>query len=290
MIHILSRRVHLSFVGIIASVLCASVAHAADSTDHAITIERQPWSFSGFTGHFDHAQLQRGFQVYKEVCSTCHGLKRIAFRNLVEEGGPEFPEANVKALAAKWPNKPLELNDAGEAVERPARMSDGILGPHRNEKQARAAFRGALPPDLSLITKARNVESHASFYVHPFLMLADVATGYQEGGVDYLYALLTGYRDAPADRPVSAGMFYNEAYPGHQIAMLPPLAKDRFVKYQDGSGSLEQNARDVTAFLAWAGDPHLEHRKRLGWQVMLYLLVTAVLIYIAKQRIWAREH
>lgn len=266
------------------------VASAAASSGET-HIERQAWPFGGIFGQYDRAQLQRGFQVYKEVCSACHGLKRVYFRNLVEEGGPQFPEEAVKALAAEWPYQPIDgPNDDGKMFERPAKLSDPILGPYRNDQEARAAQNGALPPDLSVIAKARNVETVAPWYTHPFLMLRDVLIGYQEGGADYLYALLNGYADAPADVKLAEGMNYNTAFPGHQIAMPAPLSKDNFVKYQDGSGSLEQNARDVTAFLAWAGDPSLDSRKSTGWQVILYLIVTTVLLYFGKRRVWASAH
>ncbi|MBA4173491.1 MAG: cytochrome c1 [Hyphomicrobium sp.] len=254
-----------------------------------ILIDKQQWPFAGFRGQFDAGQLQRGFQVYQENCSSCHGLKRLSFRNLVQPGGPEFPENSVKSLAAGWPNKITDgPNDKGKMFERPAKLSDPILGPHKNEAEARDAFNGALPPDFSVIAKARGIEPTAPWYTHIFLMMRDIATGYQEGGPDYIYALLTGYKNAPKDFNLSDGMSYNAAFPGHQIAMVPPLAKDNFVKYQDGKGSLEQNAKDVSAFLAWAADPSLNERKRIGWQVMLYLLVTTVLLFLAKKRIWSR--
>ncbi len=254
-----------------------------------ILIDKQQWPFAGFRGQFDAGQLQRGFQVYQENCSSCHGLKRLSFRNLVQPGGPEFPENSVKSLAAGWPNKITDgPNDKGKMFERPAKLSDPILGPHKNEAEARDAFNGALPPDFSVIAKARGIEPTAPWYTHIFLMIRDIATGYQEGGPDYIYAVLTGYKNAPKDFSLSDGMSYNAAFPGHQIAMVPPLAKDNFVKYQDGKGSLEQNAKDVSAFLAWAADPSLNERKRIGWQVMLYLLVTTVLLFLAKKRIWSR--
>ncbi len=306
----------------LTGVACPGLVHAAGGERH---IERQDWPFAGFLGQFDKARLQRGFQVYQEKCSVCHGLKRLSFRNLAEEGGPEFPEEAVKALAVSWAMKPLTLDDAGKTVERVPTLADPILGPYRNEKEARAAHGGALPPDLSVIAKARSAETQALFYVHPFLILRDIATGYQEGGADYLYALLTGYGPVPKYVPIPEGrllplaqgtsdgktvacagvaegegeapdvcippvkdMHYNAAFPGHQIAMPPPLSGDNFVTYQDGSGSLDENARDVTSFLAWAADPHLDARKQIGWQVMLYLLVTTVLLYLAKRRVWKR--
>lgn len=262
---------------------------AAAAGGEPILIDKQVWPFAGFTGQYDKAQLQRGFQVYQENCSACHGLKRLSFRNLVQPGGPEFPEEAVKALAAAWPNKITDgPDDQGKMFERPAKLSDPMLGPHKNEQEARSVFNGALPPDLSVIAKARTIEPNAPWYTHIFLMARDILTGYQEAGPDYIYALLTGYQEPPKGVKLGDGMSYNAVYPGHQIAMVQPLAQDNFIKYQDGTGSLDANARDVTAFLAWAADPSLNARKRIGWQVMLYLLVTTLLLYLAKKRIWAR--
>jgi ubiquinol-cytochrome c reductase cytochrome c1 subunit len=267
-------------------------ACAADEGGEEHAIARQDWSFGGFTGQYDQAQLQRGFQVYQQVCTACHGLKRVRFRNLAEPGGPEFPEAAVKALAAAWPYQISgELDDQGNPVDRLPGLADQIIGPYKNDKQARAAQNGALPPDLSLIAKARTVESHAGWYSQWFYMLRDIVIGYQEGGTDYLHALLTGYQEPPAGMQMTDGMYYNVAFPGNQLAMPPPLAKDNFVEYQPESGykgSLEQNAHDVTAFLAWAADPNLNARKQLGWQVLLYLFITTVLLYLVKKRIWSR--
>ena len=270
---------------------------AAAASD-APQIERNKWSFAGFRGHFDQAQLQRGFQVYKDVCAACHALKRINFRNLAEAGGPGFPEESVKALAATWPNQIFDgPNDQGliatrrgELIKRPARLSDPILGPYDNDQAARAAQNGALPPDLSLITKARTVEYNGSLVAHPFHMLKDIANGYQEGGADYVYALLTGYANKPANLKLTDGMSYNRVFPGEQIAMIPPLV-DGQVKYQDGTPTtVKQYAADVTAFLAWAGDPKLEERKSTGLLVMIYLLITSVLLYFAKKRLWSGLH
>ncbi|MEQ1710073.1 MAG: cytochrome c1 [Hyphomicrobium sp.] len=284
-----SVRAALGAVALSCSVaLLAPQPASAAGGDH-ISIAKQAWSFAGFGGQYDKEQLQRGFQVYQEVCKACHGMKRLAFRNLVQPGGPEFPEDSVKALAAAWDNKITDgPNDKGKMFERPAKLSDPILGPHKNEAEARDAFNGALPPDLSIIVKARTIEPTAPWYTHIFLMARDILTGYQEAGADYLYALLTGYKDAPAGVQLGDGMSYNAAFPGHQIAMVAPLSADNFVKYQDGKGSLDASARDVTAFLAWAADPSLNARKRIGWQVMLYLLVTTLLLYLAKKRVWAR--
>ena len=315
-----------------ATLLAATQAHAAGGGIH---IDRQDWSFSGPLGQFDQAQLQRGFQVYQNVCAACHSINRVRFRNLVEKGGPAFPEEAVKALAADWANEVEDgPNDDGEMFTRPPRLSDAIPGPYKNEKQARAAQNGAYPPDLSLIARARTTDYTGPVWYHPIHMLKDVVTAYQEGGVDYLYALLTGYRDelpaysrndkgklvaiseddaagatniercanvthAPGDGKdvcdaLQEGMSYNAAFPGHQIAMTQPLS-DEAVEYKRDANdepvvpeTTAQHARDVTAFLAWAADPSHDQRKRTGWLVMLYLLITTVLLYFAKKAIWSR--
>lgn len=310
------------------AVIAVGGAAPAFAAGDAIEIPRQKWSFSGPGGHFDKNQLQRGFQVYKEVCASCHGLGLIAFRNLVQKGGPEFPEAGVRALAATY--KVDELNEEGKVVQRPARLSDRIPKPYKNEAEARSIHNGAYPPDLSLIAKGRSVAYTGPIWYHPISMLRDVFTGYQEGGADYLKALLVGYKDdAPAYRrdgsklvpveesnvrrgdksilrcvavekgtagkpdtctPMADGMHYNSYFPGHQIGMAKPLS-DGQVKYGDGTPATVANyATDVSAFLAWTADPHHDQRKNLGWQVMLYLLITSILLYVAKKRIWREVH
>ncbi len=189
-----------------AAAVLLSLLTPVSAAGDAPVIERRSWSFGGVNGKFDRAQLQRGFQIYKDVCAGCHGLKRVYFRNLSEPGGPEFPVEAVKALAASWPNQIFDgPNDSGEIadrrgriIKRPALLSDPILGPYDNDK-ASAANNGALPPDLSLITKARTgaAEFHGPFWAHPLSMIKDMATGYQEGGADYVYAILTGYGTPP---------------------------------------------------------------------------------------------
>jgi cytochrome c1 len=283
----MNKRFSQALAGIVAALVVVPTVALGEESGHP-EIARQAWAFSGFTGQFDRAQLQRGFQVYKEVCSSCHGLKRVAFRNLVQPGGPEFPEDSVKALAAEWPNKITDgPNDEGKMFERPALLSDPILGPYKNDQEARAAQNGALPPDLSLITRARGVERNPPWYIHPFLMLGDIFKSYQEGGADYLYALLMGFSEPPASFHLADGKFYNHAFPGHQISMPPPLSEGS-VTYQDGTPpTVENYARDVTAFLSWTADPSFDQRKRIGWQVILYLIVTTILLYVGKKRIWS---
>lgn len=295
MIKTLTKSLGLAALASIAGVLTIGQVQAAGG--EAPHIEHEHWSYGGIFGRYDQAQLQRGFRVYKEVCSACHGLKRVYFRNLTEPGGPEFGVEAVKTLAAEWPNQVTDgPNDDGAMFQRPARLSDTILGPYKNDKEARAAQNGALPPDLSLITRGRNTHNDARWPMHVLLMARDVFTGYQEGGSNYLHALLTGYHEAPAGYTLADGMNYNVAFPGHQIAM-PNVLDGGPVNYADGqekydgpAASQEQNARDVTAFLAWAADPSLNERKRIGWVVMLYLLLTTVLLYIGKRRLWSKFH
>ena len=281
------RRASLAVAAAAMLALLPADAMAAEGGAH---IERQKWSFAGFAGKFDQAQLQRGYQVYKEVCAACHGMKRVAFRNLVEKGGPGFPEESVKALAAtfKIDDGP---NDQGKMFQRPGKLSDALPSPFRNEQEARSIHNGAYPPDLSNIAKARAVAADAPWYTHIFLMLRDMTVGYQEGGVDYVYALLTGYAEKPpAGMKMADGMNYNKSFPGHQIAMAPPLT-DGIVRYQDGTpASVENYSRDVATFLAWTADPSLESRKSMGWIVMLYLAITTLLLYVGKKRVWAAAH
>ncbi len=278
-------------VVLMASLLAGGgIAFAADE-GHA-HIERQPWSFGGFLGKFDEAQLQRGFKVYVDACARCHGLKRVAFRNLAQPGGPAFPEAAVRSLANTY-QVDAEPNDQGKIVKRPAILVDYIPSPYKNEQEARAALNGALPPDLSVIAKARGVESNAPFYLVPWNMLVDIVTGYQEGGPDYIYAYLTGYKNPPSGTKVPDFMNYNEAFPApHMTAMPNPFPSGNgFVKYTDDTpGTVDNYARDVAAFLAWTADPRLEERKRLGLMVTIYLLITAVLLYFAKRRVWLKVH
>ena len=221
------------------------------------------WSFNGPFGTFDKAAMQRGFQVYREVCAGCHSLDYIAFRNLADLG---YNEAEIKAIASEY-----EVQDGpdedGEMFMRPARPADRIPSPYRNDNEARANNNGALPPDLSLIAKAR------------------------PNGANYLYGLMIGYEDAPAGTEVPEGMYYNAAYPGHMIAMPQPLYGDD-VEYADNAPtSVEGVSADLTQFLMWAAEPKLEVRKRIGVAAVFFLSIFLVLSYVAKRRVWARlEH
>ena len=185
-------------------------------------VERQDWSFAGMFGFYDRGSLQRGYKVYKEICASCHGMKFLHYRNLSEPGGPEFSKEAVKYLASLY-----EVQDGpdseGQMYQRKGRPSDRFVSPYANEQEARASNSGAFPPDLALITKARNIHEETPWYLAPLKILQDIAYGYQEGGADYVYALLTGYGEAPHGMTLSEGMTYNKYFPGYQIAMPNPL-------------------------------------------------------------------
>jgi ubiquinol-cytochrome c reductase cytochrome b/c1 subunit len=231
------------------------------------------WSFAGPFGKFDRAQLQRGYWVYREVCQTCHGMQLLSFRNLAEAGGPGFSMAQVAAVAAEYKVQD-GVDDAGKPIERPARPADRF-------PPAAVKFPGATPPDLSVIAKGRSYERGFPTF------LLDIVTQYQEHGVDYITALLKGYADTPpAGVTLPPGAMYNKYFPGHAIAMPPPLSDNR-VPYTDGfPKTVDQYSRDVAAFLMWAAEPHLEARKRLGLQVMIFLIVMAGLLYFTKKKVW----
>lgn len=256
----------------------AQPAKAAEQTPPP----RYPWSWAGPFGMFDRAQLQRGFQVYKEVCAACHGLELVSFRNLAQRGGPEFPPDQVAAIAADWMHKVREIGDDGQPSERAPRLADRIPGPFPNKKAAEAANGGKAPPDLSLMPKARTYERGFPWFVF------DIFTMYQETGADYVKAFLVGYEDPPAGKDVPAGTSYNKYYPGNLVAM-PNMLQDGQVTYSDGSPqTARQYSADVTAFLMWTAEPHLEQRKRIGFQVILFLIVFAGLLYFTKKKVWSR--
>ena len=233
-----------------------------DAAGDAPTPKTVKWSFNGPFGSFDRGQLQRGFKVYEEVCASCHGLKFLHYRNLGEPGGPEFSVEAVKALAAKATISDGP-NDDGEMFDRKGKPSDAFPSPFANDQAARAGNNGALPPDLSVMAKAR------------------------PHGPDYIYSLLVGYADAPGDVEMSEGMSYNKYFPGHQIAMAKPL-DDEAVDYTDGTQpTLENYAKDVSAFLMWAAEPKLEERNKTGFRVMLYLLLLIGFLYVAKRMVWS---
>lgn len=252
---------HTLRIAAIASVAAISgfSAFAGEGVHAAPSLKEVNWAFDGAYGRVDRQAAQRGFQVYKEVCSACHGLSRLAFRNLMDIG---FSEAEVKELAKGYSVKDGP-NDDGEMFERPGLPSDRFVPPYPNEKAARAANGGAYPPDLSLIVKARM------------------------DGANYLYSLLTGYGEAaPEGVEIQPGMNYNPYFPGGQIAMPAPLS-DGQVSYEDGtSATVDQMARDVVTFLQWAAEPEMEMRKRMGLKVLLFLGVMTFLFWHAKKRVW----
>ena len=238
----------------------AGPAQAAGGGD--VKLVSGEWSFAGPFGYFDKGAMQRGFQVYREVCAGCHGVEYLAFRNLADLG---YNAAEIKAIAAEYEVMDGP-DDEGEMFMRPARPADLIPNPYRNNNEARANNNGALPPDLSLITKAR------------------------ANGADYLYSLLLGYEDAPTSTEVPDGMYYNNAYAGHLIAMPQPIYGDD-VEYTDGAPTTPEGlAADVTHFLMWAAEPKMEVRKRIGVAAVFFLSIFLVMSYMAKRRVWAELH
>jgi cytochrome c1 len=259
------------------SLMLAAPALAQDHDTPAPPTNK--WSFAGPFGKYDRGQLQRGLKVYREVCQVCHGMKLVAFRTLADPGGPGFSTAQAAAIAAEY-QVPAEPDDQGEVKPRPGRLADSFPAPFPNDNAARARY-NAVPPDLSVIAKARGYERGFPKWVF------DMFTQYQEQGPDYLTALMQGYQDTPpAGVTLPPGNFYNKYYPGHAIAMPPPLS-DKRVDYTDGAPmTVEQYAKDMSAFLMWTAEPHLEARKRIGFQVFVFLIVLAGLLYFTKKKVW----
>ena len=228
-----------------------------------VELLKTDWSFKGLLGKFDRGSLQRGYQVYTEVCSSCHSMKYVSYRNLAEEGGPEFTEEQAKAIAANF--EVLDgPNSDGEMFTRSAKLSDKFVMPYENVKAAQAANGGAYPPDMSVLAKARS------------------------GGVDYIYSVLLGYEDPPAGVILDDGVYYNKYMYGNNIKMSQPLS-DGLVEYSDGTvASEEQMAKDVTTFLMWAAEPHLESRHKMGFKAILYLIILTILVYFSMKKIWSR--
>lgn len=247
------------FLALVLSIFLAGPALAAGG---AVELIKRDWSFSGPFGTFDKAAMQRGFQVYREVCAGCHSMKYIAFRNFADLG---YNEVEIKAIAAEYEVEDGP-DDEGEMFMRPGIPADRMPSPYPNDNAARAGNGGALPPDLSLIAKAR------------------------ANGPDYLYSLLIGYKEPPPDLAVPEGMYYNDAYSGNLIAMPQPLYGDD-VSYADGAEtSVEAMSADLTQFLMWAAEPKLEVRKRIGVAVVFFLSIFVILSVLAKRRVWAGVH
>lgn len=247
-------------VAAVAAAVVLAAPQAAVAAGPSIDIPQQSWSFGGLFGTFDRASAQRGFQVYKEVCAACHAMKQLSYRNLADIG---LSDAEIRAIAAEVQVQDGP-NDEGEMFERPGRPSDRFRSPFPNERAARAVNNGAYPVDLSLIIKAR------------------------KDGANYLYALLTGYRDEPPAgvQPVD-GMHYNDYFPGHWIAMGRPLNDDQIVFADGTAATTSQMARDLTTFMAWAAEPELEERRATGVRVILFLIILAGMTYGVKRKIWA---
>ena len=238
---------------------CFLNSYSAEKVEYLKT----DWSFKGLFGKFDRGALQRGYQVYTEVCSSCHSMKYLSYRNLAEKGGPEFTEAQAKAIAASF-----EVMDGpnadGEMFTRPGKLSDKFVMPYENVKAAQAANGGAYPPDMSVLVKARG------------------------GGANYIYSLLQGYEDPPLGITLDEGVHYNKYMYGNKIKMSNPLSEG-LVEYSDGTNaSVEQMSKDVTTFLMWTAEPHLEARHKMGFKAIVYLIILTILVYFSMKRIWSR--
>lgn len=278
----------LSVIAAAVGILTAGVAGPALASGGAKHAKDVQWSFEGPFGQFDQAQLQRGFKVYREVCAACHSLKLVSFRNLGDKGAPffneKYPNPNdnpwVKAIAKDYEVADID-SETGDAIKRPATSADHFPAPFANDAAARASNGGALPPDMSLLAKARSA------------------------GPDYIYSLISGYEAAPKGLKVGAGVHYNPYFPGdltsawsgdHKhvppggfIAMAAPL-KDGIVTFDDGTKStVDQQAKDVSAFLMWAAEPKLEERKQTGFAVLIYLLLLSGLLYASYKTVWRNE-
>ncbi len=254
---------------------------APASAEDQVSPPRQKWSFAGPFGKYDEAQLQRGFKIYREVCSNCHSMEMLTFGNLADAGGPGFSEAQAEAVASEY--KVKDLDDKGEPIERAGRLADHFPSPFANALAA-AAANGVAPPDMSTLAKARSYSRGFPWFVF------DAFTQYQEQGPDYIAAILNGYVDPPKDFKLPDGGHYNEYFPGHTIAMPPPLQAGQ-VTFDDGSPqTMQQYSKDVAAFLMWAAEPKLVQRKRTGFQVMIFLIVLTGLLYFTKKKVWSAVH
>ncbi|MBI1202471.1 MAG: hypothetical protein GC182_08165 [Rhodopseudomonas sp.] len=270
----------LAAAGLVAGLVAGTAAPAA-AQEHQVPPPAMKWSFAGPFGKYDEAQLQRGFKIYKEVCSSCHSMDLLSIGSLADAGGPGFTAAQAAAIAATY--KIADLDDKGQPIERAGRPADHFPAPFPNAAAA-AAANGVAPPDMSTLAKARGYQRGFPTF------LFDIVTQYQEAGPDYIHAILNGYKEAPKGFTVPAGGHYNEYFPGHVIAMPQPLA-DGQVTYDDGSPqTLAQYSKDVTAFLMWAAEPKLVQRKRTGFQVMIFLILLSGLLYFTKKKVWSAVH
>ena len=240
-----------------------SITFNSVKSEEKVKLLKIDWSFKGVTGKFDRASLQRGYQVYTEVCASCHSMKLVSYRNLGEPGGPEFSVEQVKAIAANFEVEDGPNSD-GEMFTRPGRPSDKFVSPYPNVQAATAANGGAYPPDMSVLVKAR------------------------KGGSDYIYSVLMGYEDPPAGFELEDGVYYNKYMDGQKIKMSNPLSEG-IVTYADGTqASQAQMAKDVTTFLTWTAEPHLETRHKMGVKVIIFLTIFTLLVYLSMKRIWSR--
>ena len=248
---------------IILIIFISTVSFSVHSEETNKNYVKTNWSFKGIFGTFDRASLQRGYQVYQEVCSGCHSAQHLSYRNLSEKGGPEFSVEEAKAIAAQFEVEDGPNSD-GEMFTRLGRLSDKFVKPYPNVEASTAANGGAYPPEMSVLAKAR------------------------KGGADYIYSLLLGYEEAPTGFELDEGVYYNKYMSGNRIKMLAPLS-DGLVEYSDGTQSTTaQMAKDVTTFLVWAAEPHLESQHRMGFKVIIYLIILLTLVYMSKQKVWSR--
>ncbi|MDR1827585.1 MAG: cytochrome c1 [Methylobacteriaceae bacterium] len=269
--------------GLLTLAACFGAAAQTEETPSAVTpAGTVSWSFSGPFGTYDRAQLRRGLTVYQGICRSCHGMKYLAFRQLSEPGGPELTDEEMRAVAATFMFPAVD--ESGEATEREGKPADKFRSPYANDVLAALSNSGTIPPDLTLMAKARTLE-------RPFSRsLVNLVTLNTESGADYIHALLTGYRDPPED---FTGVAYNLVYPKNATAMAQPFFDDQFDYPAGPDGNpeapqtVDQYAQDVAAFLTWASDPRMEERKSLGWKVLLYLALLAGLLILCKKAVWA---
>ena len=248
---------------IILIIFISTVSFSVHSEETNTNYVKTNWSFKGIFGTFDRASLQRGYQVYQEVCSGCHSAQHLSYRNLSEKGGPEFSVEEAKAIAAQFEVEDGPNSD-GEMFMRPGKLSDKFVKPYPNVEASTTANGGAYPPDMSVLAKAR------------------------KGGADYIYSLLLGYEEPPVGFEIDEGVYYNKYMSGNKIKMTAPLS-DGLVEYSDGTQSTTtQMSKDVTTFLVWASEPHLEAQHRMGFKAIIYLIILLTLVYMSKQKVWSR--